>query len=62
MGVFKHFHGMVKKEIEKTLKCIRTDNGGEYIRIFEEYCKSHDIRHEQIVLKTPQHNGVEERM
>lgn len=44
--VFKHFYVMVEKEIGKTLNCIRTDNGGEYIGLFKEYCKSHGIKHD----------------
>ena len=45
------------------LKRLRTDNDGEYIsRELKEYCSKHGIRHEKIVLGTPQHNGVVERM
>ena len=61
-GVFKLFHAMVERETGRSLKCIRTDNGGEYIGDFHEYCKSLGKRHEQSVPKTPQHNGVAERM
>ena len=44
------------------MKCIRTDNGGEYIGPFDEYCRSQGIRHQKTVKKTPQQNGVAERM
>ena len=27
---FKRFHAMVEREIEKKLKCLRTDNEGKY--------------------------------
>jgi len=40
------------------LKRIRTDNGGEYYGPFDVYCKQHDIAYE----KTPQLNGLAERM
>ncbi|GAA0142710.1 transmembrane signal receptor [Lithospermum erythrorhizon] len=60
--LFKQFHVMVERESGKTLKCIRTDNGGEYIGLFDQYCRAHGIRHEQSVPKTPQHNGLAERM
>ncbi|GAA0156231.1 hypothetical protein LIER_38239 [Lithospermum erythrorhizon] len=53
---------MVEREVGEPLKCIRTDNGGEYIGLFDQYCKTHGIRHEQSVPKTPQHNGLAERM
>ncbi|GAA0170796.1 hypothetical protein LIER_24980 [Lithospermum erythrorhizon] len=63
--VFEHFkelHVMLERETGKSLKCVRTDNRGEYIGQFDQYCKSKGIRHEQSVPKTPQHNGVAERM
>ncbi|CAM8972007.1 unnamed protein product [Rhodiola kirilowii] len=60
--VFKAFHAMVERETDKPLKCIRSDNGGEYIGSFHEYCKQCGIRNEQTVPKTPQHNGTAERM
>ncbi|GAA0155057.1 hypothetical protein LIER_12878 [Lithospermum erythrorhizon] len=52
----------VERETGEVLKCIRTDNGGEYIGEFDRYCKSKGIRHEQSVPKIPQDNGVAERM
>ncbi|GAA0151556.1 hypothetical protein LIER_10254 [Lithospermum erythrorhizon] len=59
---FKQFHMLVEREVGEPLKCIRTDNGGEYIGLFDQYCKKHRIRHKQSVLKTPQHNGLAERI
>lgn len=60
---FKQFHAMVERETGMSLKCLRTDNGGEYIsREFRDYCSDHGIRHEKTVPGTPQHNGVAERM
>jgi hypothetical protein len=45
------------------LKCLRSDNGGEYISAeLESYLKSEGVRHELIVPKTPEQNGVAERM
>ncbi|GAA0171470.1 transmembrane signal receptor [Lithospermum erythrorhizon] len=63
--VFEHFkalHVILERETGKSLKCVRTDNGGEYIGQFDQYCKAKGIRHEQSVPKTPQHNGVVEKM
>lgn len=31
LGVFKEFHALVERQIGKNLKCIRSDNGGEYV-------------------------------
>ena len=44
------------------MKCIRTDNGGEYSGPFDEYCKQQGIRHQKTPPKTPQLNGLAERM
>ena len=62
LEVFKEFHSKVERETGKQLKCVRADNGGEYRGPFEEYCRSHGIRLEKSVPKTPQENGVAERM
>lgn len=53
---------MVDRETEQKLKCFRTDNDDEYIEPFDEYCCSQGIRHKKTVKKTPQQNGVPERM
>ena len=55
LGVFKQFQASVEGETRKKVKCIRTDNGGEYCGPFDEYSKHQGIRH----LKT---NGLAERM
>ena len=52
----------VERETGKKLKCIRTDNGGEYIGSFHEYCLRQGIRHQRTPPKTPQLNGLAERM
>lgn len=60
---FQNFHAMVERETERKLKCLRTDNGGEYTsNEFENFCSQHGIRHEKTEPGTPQHNGVAERM
>ena len=54
---------MVEKSSGHKLKVLRTDNGGEYTSLeFEEYLESEGIRHERTVPKTPQQNGVAERL
>ena len=54
---------MVKTETSLKVKCLRSDNGGEYIDGgFSEYCATHGIRMEKTILGTPQQNGVAERM
>ncbi|PKI37326.1 hypothetical protein CRG98_042283, partial [Punica granatum] len=44
------------------LKCVRADNGGEYRGPFENYCRTHGIKLEKTVSKTPQQNELAERM
>ncbi|WVY90442.1 hypothetical protein V8G54_035956 [Vigna mungo] len=55
------FHASVERETGRKLKCLRSDNGGEYRGPFEHYCKTHGIKHEKVPPKTPQMNGVAER-
>ena len=54
---------MVEREKGKPLKCLRSDNGGEYTsNVFKSNCFEKGIRHEKTVPGTPQQNGVIERM
>ena len=64
--VFKRlseWRALVEKSSGIKVKVLCTDNGGEYTsKEFEEYLTKHGIQHELIVPKTPQQNGVAERM
>ena len=62
LDVFKQFHALVERQSGKKLKCIQTDNGGEYSGPFDEYCRQHGIQHQKTPLKNPQLNGLVERM
>lgn len=62
LDVFKQFQASVERQTGKKLKCIRTDNGGEYSGPFDEYCRQQGIRHQKTPPKTPQLNGLAERM
>jgi hypothetical protein len=60
---FKKWKALVENEIGKRLKCLRSENGGEYCsKEFDDYCSYHGIRREKTVPGTPQENGVSERM
>jgi transposase InsO family protein len=60
---FKKWKVLVENETGKRLKCLRSNNGGEYCKKeFDDYCSFHGIRREKTVLRTPQENGVSERM
>ena len=54
---------MAENEARKRLKCLRSDNGGEYCsNDFDSYYSHNGIRREKTVPGTPQENGVSERM
>jgi len=60
---FIEWKNLVEKSTGKQLKTLRSDNGGEYTsKEFENYFKHEGIRHEFTVPKTPEQNGVAERM
>ena len=47
----------------KKLKCLRTDNGGEYVsKPFADFCDSKGIKREFIAPYNPSQNGVAKRM
>ena len=50
-------------ETGKRLKFLRSDSGGEYCRKeFEDYCSTNGICRQKTIPRTPQENGVVERM
>jgi hypothetical protein len=61
--VFKKWKVMVETETGLKLKCLRSDNGGEYEDGgFKQFCAANGIRMEKTIPGTPQQNGVAERM
>lgn len=59
---FKCFKTMVEKEAEISIKCLRTDKGGEFnSNEFNEFCKENGIKRQLTTAFTPQQNGVAER-
>ena len=60
---FVEWKALVGKSTSKRLKFLRLDNGGEYLSSeFRDYLSREGIRHELTIPKTPQQNGVGERM
>ena len=60
---FRIWKAMVERSTGRKLKVLRSDNGGEYTSgEFDQYLKSEGIRHELTVPKSPQQNGVAERL
>jgi transposase InsO family protein len=59
---FKVYKEMVENEIDSKIKCLRSDNGGEFTsKEFMDYCNMHGIKRQFYVARTPQENGVVER-
>lgn len=59
---FMQFKMMVEKEFNSVLKCLRTDNGGEFLsQEFLRFCEEHGIKRQFTCPNTPQQNGVAER-
>ncbi|CAH9125759.1 unnamed protein product [Cuscuta epithymum] len=62
-NTFKKFKATVENETNLKIKCLKSDNGGEYSSTeFVEYCAEQGIRMLKTVPETPQQNGVAERM
>jgi hypothetical protein len=59
---FKIYKEMVENEMDSKIKCLRSDNGGEFTsKEFMDYCNNHGIKMQFYVARTPQQNGVVER-
>ena len=60
---YLEWKALVENVSGKKLKKLRTDNGGEYTsKRFEAHLKSCGILHEKTIPKTPEQNGVAERL
>jgi len=56
---FKIYKEMVENEMDSRIKCLISDNGGEFTsKEFMDYCSSHGIKRQFFVARTPQQNGV----
>jgi len=61
--VFKAWHKEVERQTGRKLRIFQSDNGGEYITIqWELYMKEHGIIHQKSMPRTPEQNGVSERL
>lgn len=59
---FEKFRALAQNQIERTIKRVRTDNGGEYIgHEFQSILAHNGIIHETTNPHSPQQNGVAER-
>ena len=61
-GYFKIFKELIANEAEQKIKCLRSDNGGEFTsKEFNLFYEEHDIKRQFLAAMTPQQNGVAER-
>jgi hypothetical protein len=59
---FKTFKALVENETDLKIKCLRSDNGGEFTsKEFTQFCENHGIKRQFSAPRTPQQNGVVER-
>ena len=60
---FLEWKALVENSMGRKLKTLRTDNGGEFTSAeFERHLQENGIRHQTTTPKTPEQNGVAERM
>lgn len=62
LRVFKEYKARMERQTGRKIKCLMSDNGGEYCNHdFDVFLKQNGIRHRLTVSNTPQQNGVAER-
>ena len=60
---FKMLKAQVETQYDSKIRCIRSDNGGEYIsKRFNQYCANQGIAHQISAPYSPQQKGLAERM
>ena len=62
-GKLKEFRAFYENQWGERLKCLRSDNGTEFVnKTVDEMCRRNGILHQRTVPYSPQQNGVAERM
>ena len=61
IGKFVLYKNEVENQLNKKIKVLGSDRGGEYESSFVEFCAQHGIIHETISPYSPQSNEVAER-
>ena len=58
--MFQHFKNEVENQLDRKIKVIRSDRGGEYEAPFGDFCSQHCIIYQTTAPYSPQQNGVAE--
>ncbi|KAJ9561442.1 hypothetical protein OSB04_006602 [Centaurea solstitialis] len=58
---FVTYKSEVENQLNKKIKVVRSDRGGEYVSPFAEFCSQNGIQHEFTAPYSPQQNGIAER-
>lgn len=58
---FVLYKNEVENQLNKRIKVVRSDKGGEYVSPYAEFCAKNGIRHEFTSPYSPQSNGIAER-
>ena len=59
---FKLYKAEIENQLEKRIKILRSDRGGEYFtREFDAFCEENGIKHERTSPFTSQQNGLAEK-
>ena len=61
LEMFQHFKNEVENQLDRKIKVIRSDRGGEYEAPFGDFCSQHGIIHQTTAPYSPQENEVVER-
>ncbi|WVZ71715.1 hypothetical protein U9M48_020267 [Paspalum notatum var. saurae] len=62
LDYFKIYKAEVENQLERKIKHLRSDRGGEYFpKVFDDFCAEHDIIHERTPSYFSESNGVAER-
>ena len=57
---FMHYKNEVENQLVRKIKAIRSDRGGEYDALLDQFCQEHGIIHPTSAPYTPQQNGIAE--